>query len=73
MKKYKCIKGFVVDICDGDGFTVEESGMVIEEGDIWETNEEAVNVLGTEVHIETENSWIELSQEELDKYFEAIE
>ncbi|MDU7904720.1 MAG: hypothetical protein E7J25_01010 [Paeniclostridium sordellii] len=66
---YKCIEGFMVDICDGDGFTVEESGFVVEEGSIWEVNEEAINVLGADVHLENNDSWIEISKETLEECF----
>lgn len=72
-KSYRCIKGFVVDICDGDGFRIEEDGMVIEVGEIWTTDDEGVNILGCDIHMENETSWLEVSKEELEKYFEVIE
>ncbi|CEQ04103.1 Uncharacterised protein [[Clostridium] sordellii] len=69
---YKCIEGFTVDICDGDGFTIEESGFVVEEGSIWEVNEEAINLLGADIHLENDDSWIEISKEILEECFIKI-
>lgn len=39
MKKNKCKKSFYVDKYDDDGFLIENDGMVIEEGKIYELNE----------------------------------
>lgn len=72
MCKYKCIKGFILDIYDGDGFTMEEGGFMVEEGSMWEVNEEAINVLGTDVHIENEKGWIEITNEMLENHFIKI-
>lgn len=71
--KYKCIKGFVVDSVDGDGFLTENDGYLVKEGTIWEINEEAINVLGADVHIENdEYGWLEISNEALSEYFEKM-
>lgn len=69
---YKCIESFVIDIVDGDGFTIEESGDLVEEGSIWEINEEAINILDADIHLENENSWIEISREILEQCFIKI-
>lgn len=72
--KYKCIKDFVVDSVDGDGFLVESAGCFIKEGTIWEANEEAINVLGSDVHIENDkDGWLEISNEMLNEYFDKCE
>lgn len=56
-----------------DGFTVEESGFVVEEGSIWEVNEEAINLLDSDIHLENDDSWIEISKEVLEECFIKIE
>lgn len=76
-KQYKCIRTFEVDEVDGDGFRTGDFKYV-EGGSIWQENEDAVNVLGTETHLEcvkAENDeipWIEISKEALVKDFEEI-
>lgn len=37
---YKCIKGFSVEKCDDDGFTIENEYVEIKEGSIWEIPED---------------------------------
>lgn len=70
---YKCIEGFVVDTVDGDGFTIEEGNFIVEEGSIWEVNDEAVNVTGGEIHLENEKNWIEVSVETLEQCFVNVD
>lgn len=69
---YKCIKGFAIDVCDGDGLTIEECGFIVEENSVWEVNEEAVNVLGADIHLENDSNWIELSKDTLKEHFVKI-
>ena len=69
---YNCVESFVVDVCDGDGFILEEGGFLVEEGSMWEVNEEAVNVTGAYIHIENKNAWLELSKEMLKQHFVKI-
>lgn len=38
-KKYKCIKGFSVESCDGDGCSLDDSDpIIVEQGSIWYWN-----------------------------------
>ncbi|CDC11034.1 putative uncharacterized protein [Lachnospiraceae bacterium CAG:364] len=46
MKKYKCKKSFYVDKYDNDGFLIENDGVVIEEGKIYELNESEYMMIG---------------------------
>lgn len=46
MKKYKCKKSFYVDKYDNDGFLIENNGVVIEEGKIYELNESEYMMIG---------------------------
>lgn len=68
--KYRCIKGFLLDVYDGDGFHVDET-FDVEEGTVWEETEE--NLLGSDVHLENETHWIEIAKEHLEEYFAEVE
>ena len=71
MKKYRCIKAFVVDNYDADGFLIENSAHVIEEGEVYTLDETGSTIIGGEVHLDHENgSWLELTKDSLKKYFE---
>lgn len=70
--KYKCIKPFVLDTYDGDGFYVDEY-MEIKAGEIYEVGNE--KIIDGEIHLDgvNVNRWIEILRETLDEYFEEVE
>lgn len=71
MKKYRCIEAFVVDNYDADGFLIENSSQVIEEGEIYTLDETGSTIIGGEVHLDHENGlWLELTKDTLNEYFE---
>jgi len=71
---YECIKEFYVDIVDGDGFTEKQNGMRIKQGSMWQVDNDAVNVMGADIHLEelTGMNWLELSKERLESHFKEI-
>lgn len=77
MKKYKCKKSFCVDKCDDDGFLIENDGMVIEEGKIYELSEsDCMMICGAKhVHLDAvdDGSWLEITKEHLEEFFELLE
>lgn len=74
IKKYKCIEPFIVDNYDADGFLIENSVKVIEEGEIYTLDESGSTIIGGEVHLEHKNgSWIEITRDRLNEYFEEVE
>lgn len=74
MKKYRCIETFVVDNYDADGFLIENSAQVIEEGEIYTLDETGSTIIGGEVHLDHENgSWLEITSDSLNEYFEEVE
>lgn len=75
MKKYECIKGFLIPLCDGDGFTIENEDKYIEEGSIWYTPEdENYRLIGAEVRLERSYcEWLEIPKEDLEDKFRLIE
>lgn len=75
MKRYKCIKSFCVDNYDADGFLIENSSTVIEEGKIYELDESGHTMIGGEVHLDAidNGSWLEITKEHLKEYFDGAE
>ncbi|HCL4455131.1 TPA: hypothetical protein N2D10_003158 [Clostridium botulinum] len=73
-KQYKCIKGFSVEKCDDDGFTIEGEYTIIEEGSIWNIPEdEKYRLIGGEVRLESDEfGWIEMSKETLNECFKKM-
>ncbi|MCI8409963.1 MAG: hypothetical protein HFJ09_11960 [Lachnospiraceae bacterium] len=74
MNRYRCKKSFVVDERDADGFLIENRQMIIEKGSIYELDENS-SILGLEVHLDSieNNSWLEITKEALEEYFEEVE
>lgn len=73
MKNYECIKSFSINKCDGDGFTIEESGIIIDKGSKWFDCEEDYRLVGGEVRLENDNgTWIELSKKDISESFKEI-
>lgn len=73
MKKYVCIIGFSIDGCDGDGFTIEESGVLVVKGTEWVDNEEDYRLVGGEVRLENEDgTWIEIANSDISEKFKEI-
>lgn len=70
--KAKCINGFVVEMCDGDGFSTDDE-MIIEDSTIWEVEEDTFRVIGGEVRLTNDDfGWLELSREHFEADFEII-
>ena len=72
MKKYRCIKSFQVPEYDGDCF---ETGKYIwvEVGKIYELSERDSTYLSADIHLDCEDSWLEIGVETLEECFEEIE
>ncbi len=70
--KYKCIKPFMLDAYDGDGFYVG-GYMEIKAGEVYEVGNE--KIIDGEIHLDgaNVNRWIEISKETLDEYFTEVE
>lgn len=77
MKRYKCIKSFCVDNYDADGFLIENSSTVIEEGKIYELDESGYMMIGGSDHVHLDavddGSWLEITKEHLKEYFDEVE
>ncbi|MTI49476.1 MAG: hypothetical protein FH761_16710 [Firmicutes bacterium] len=70
---YKCIKGFCLEICDDDGFTIEGESMVVKEGSEWHIpSDKDFRLIDGEVRLENNENWIEISKERFEKCFAVI-
>lgn len=77
MKRYKCIKSFCVDNYDEDGFIIENSSTVIEEGKVYELDESGYMMIGGEDHVHLDavddGSWLEITKEDFEELFKLLE
>lgn len=71
---YECIKGFLVEVCDDNGFTIENEYFEVEKGTIWNIPEdEDYRLIGGEVRLENPfDGWLEISKEHFKKYFRKV-
>ena len=71
IRKFRCKKEFELEIYDVYGNSTEEY-ITIQKGEVFELNND-VNYIGGENHLEKEDlSWIEISFETLEEYFEEV-
>ena len=70
--KYICKEGFAVEMYDDDGWSTDEY-MEIEEGEVYEVNDDWHRIAGGRDTVRLENNqngnWLELLQETIDRYF----
>lgn len=73
-KTYRCIKGFSIEKCDDDGFTLENEYMVVEECSIWHIpDEDNYRFIGGEIRLESDDlEWLEISKDTLKERFVLI-
>ena len=70
---YECIKGFSIEVCGEDGFTIENEYMDIDKGTIWYIPEdEDYRFIDGEIRLENDAEWIEITKEHLEEYFKLI-
>ncbi len=77
IKRYRCIKECVFEVCDDDGFHIENKYHCIELGSIWQESSHLVAGGLNNVHLDREdgkmNEWCEPLRKTLAEYFEQIE
>lgn len=72
MKRVKCIKDFLLDKCD-DGFTIGNDYIYVEEGTIWDIEEDTSRVIGGQIRLTNDDlGWLEISNETFEEYFQII-
>lgn len=72
--KAKCIKTFLVEKCDDDGFLIENSDAFIEKDSIWDIEDSNFRVIGADIRLTSNQfGWLEISKEMFEEYFEREE
>ena len=75
MKEYKCIKTFSVPYYDIETDSYDESQFFdIEVGSIWEREDDYLSgsYTGSDIHLDGDGGWIEISEETLKEYFREL-
>ena len=75
MKEYKCIKTFSVPYYDIETDSYDESQFFdIEVGSIWEREDDYLSgsYIGSDIHLDGDGGWIEISDEILKEYFKEL-
>ena len=79
IKRYRCIKECSFEVCDGDGFTVDNEYKSVYPGSVWQECECLIAGGPDNIHLDREDGesktaeWCELSRETLAEWFEQIE
>lgn len=71
---FKAKKEMIFDLVDGDGFTIEEDGFILQKDSIWYFDYEEGEDISSPVQLinENYNSWIEIDIDVLELDFEEI-
>lgn len=72
---YKCKESFLVELCDDDGFIVENECMEIEKGTIWIADGrsyESNNYIRLDSGEYDTFKWLEIPKECIESYFEPV-
>ena len=71
---YECIKAFVVDSVDDNGFCIENNGEQVKIGSMWKLDESKITLTGADMRLNelTGLRWIEISNERLGSHFNLI-
>ena len=73
MKKYKCIKSFLVPEYDGDCFETGKT-IKIKVGQTYELDESGSTYLSADIHLDCEDgSWLEIGRETLEECFKEVD
>ena len=75
MKEYECIKPFSVTYYDTETDSYDESQFYdIEAGSVWEREDDDLSgsYTGTDIHLDGDNGWIEISEERLKECFKEV-
>lgn len=71
---FKAKKEMIFDLVDGDGFTIEEDGFILEKDSVWYFDYEEGEEISSPIQLTNKeyNSWIEIDVDVLELDFEEI-
>ena len=79
IKRYRCIKECSFEVCDGDGFTIDNEYKYVYPGSVWQESKYLIAGDTDNIHLDREDGepktaeWCEPLRETLAEYFEQIE
>lgn len=76
MREYECIKPFSVPYYDIETDSYDESQFFdIEVGSLWQREDDDFfgSYTGADIQLDGDGGWIEINEEDLEKYFRLIE
>ena len=78
IREYECIEPFSVCYYDTETDSYDESQSYdVEKGSIWEREEDdndfSYSCTGADIHLEGDNGWLEINEEDLERCFKLIE
>ncbi len=70
--KCVCKEPYTFSVYDDDGFWTEKT-TTIHKGDKYDVSESDFRLIGGDIRLDNDESWIELSKERFDRHFEIVE
>lgn len=71
IKKYIVTKDFRIPKYDEDG-CITDDFIIVEKGKSFERSEEEGNIIGGEVRLDSDNTWLEITEYRFKKYFGEV-
>ena len=73
MSKAICINGFAVEMCDDNGFTLENKYFTVEDNSIWNIETDKYRFIGGEIRLtNSDGEWLELSKDHFESDFKIL-
>lgn len=75
MRKAVCIKLFAIEMCDDDGFFLEDY-MYVDEGKVFQIDDTSFRVVGGSdtVRLDSDDgTWLEITPEHFSEYFKEVD
>lgn len=75
MRKAVCIKSFAVEMCDDNGFFLEDY-MYVDEGKVFQIDDTSFRVVGgsdTARLVSDDGTWLEITPEDFSEYFKEVD
>ncbi len=70
--KCVCKEPFSIDVYDDNGFWTEKT-TTVQKGEEYEVTESDFRLIGGDVRLDNDGSWLELSKERFERHFEIVE
>ena len=69
-RRYRCVKEFCVNTCDGDGFLIENAPMItVQVGGVYEVSTPG---LESDYYLISDSGWLDINKETFEECFEEV-